>query len=129
MQLDKNVYTVPEMRRIRRIHMIGVGGTGMSGIAEVLVNLGYEVAGSDLQASAVTRRLQNRGIEIFVGHAADNIGAADVVVVPSRAEGLGLVAIEALAAGKAAGVRPSCRQGFSARRSMRRLHRRARAYR
>ena len=54
MQLDKNVYTVPEMRRIRRIHMIGVGGTGMSGIAEVLVNLGYEVAGSDLRDSPVT---------------------------------------------------------------------------
>ena len=57
---DKSAYSVPEMRRVRRIHMIGVGGTGMSGIAEVLVNLGYEVAGSDLRASAVTRRLQAR---------------------------------------------------------------------
>ena len=54
----KTTYSIPEMRRVRRIHMIGVGGTGMSGIAEVLVNLGYEVGGSDLRESAVTRRLQ-----------------------------------------------------------------------
>lgn len=77
---DRSAYNVPEMRRIRRIHMIGVGGTGMSGIAEVLVNLGYEVAGSDLRASAVTHRLQAKGIEVFIGHAAGNIGRADVVV-------------------------------------------------
>ena len=57
---DRSAYTVPEMRRIRRIHMIGIGGTGMSGIAEVLVNLGYEVAGSDLRRSAVTQRLALR---------------------------------------------------------------------
>ena len=83
MVTDKNVYTVPEMRRIRRIHMIGIGGTGMSGIAEVLVNLGYEVGGSDIRASAVTRRLQARGIEVFIGHEAGNIGPADVVVSSS----------------------------------------------
>src|SRR5690554_824129 len=77
---DRNVYSVPEMRRIRRIHMIGVGGTGMSGIAEVLVNLGYEVTGSDLRASSVTERLNSKGIVIHFGHAAENIGAADVVV-------------------------------------------------
>ena len=82
----KNTYSVPEMRRIRRIHMIGVGGTGMSGIAEVLVNLGYQVAGSDLRASAVTRRLQARGIEVFIGHAAENIGNADVVVSSSAVD-------------------------------------------
>jgi UDP-N-acetylmuramate--alanine ligase len=82
----RNTYTVPEMRRVRRIHMIGVGGTGMSGIAEVLVNLGYEVAGSDLRASAVTRRLQDRGIEVFIGHAAQNIGNADVVVSSSAVD-------------------------------------------
>lgn len=81
-----SVYTVPEMRRIRRIHMIGVGGTGMSGIAEVLVNLGYEVAGSDLRASAVTRRLQALGVEVFVGHGADNLGSADVVVSSSAVD-------------------------------------------
>lgn len=83
---NPSVYTVPEMRRIRRIHMIGIGGTGMSGIAEVLVNLGYEVAGSDLRASPVTGRLQELGIEVFIGHAADNIGHADVVVASSAVE-------------------------------------------
>ena len=82
----KNTYSVPEMRRVRRIHMIGIGGTGMSGIAEVLVNLGYEVAGSDLRASAVTRRLQAKGIEVFIGHAAQNIGRADVVVSSSAVD-------------------------------------------
>ena len=79
-------YRVPEMRRVRRIHMIGVGGTGMSGIAEVLVNLGYEVGGSDLRDSAVTRRLQDKGIEIFIGHAAEHIGGADVVVSSSAVD-------------------------------------------
>ena len=62
-----SAYSLPEMRRIRRIHMIGIAGAGMSGIAEVLVNLGYEVAGSDLLASAVTQRLAQRGIEVFIG--------------------------------------------------------------
>jgi UDP-N-acetylmuramate--alanine ligase len=83
---DKSAYVVPEMRRIRRIHMIGIGGTGMSGIAEVLVNLGYEVAGSDLRASSVTQRLRSKGIEVFIGHAADNIGNADVVVSSSAVD-------------------------------------------
>lgn len=83
---SRNAYSVPEMRRIRRIHMIGVGGTGMSGIAEVLVNLGYTVAGSDLRASAVTRRLQEKGVEVFVGHHADHLGIADVVVTSSAVD-------------------------------------------
>jgi len=83
---DRSAYSVPEMRRIRRIHMIGVGGTGMSGIAEVLVNLGYEVAGSDLRASAVTQRLQRKGIEVFIGHDAAHVGAADVVVSSSAVD-------------------------------------------
>jgi UDP-N-acetylmuramate--alanine ligase len=82
----KATYSVPEMRRVRRIHMIGVGGTGMSGIAEVLVNLGYEVGGSDLRESAVTRRLRDRGIEVFIGHAAGHIGDADVVVSSSAVD-------------------------------------------
>ena len=82
----KTPYSVPEMRRVRRIHMIGVGGTGMSGIAEVLVNLGYEVGGSDLRDSAVTRRLRGKGIEIFIGHAAEHIGNADVVVSSSAVD-------------------------------------------
>lgn len=53
-------YTVPEMRRIKRIHFIGIGGAGMGGIAEVLLNEGYQISGSDLQASAMTRRLQEK---------------------------------------------------------------------
>lgn len=83
---SNNSYIQPEMRRIRRIHMIGVGGSGMSGIAEVLVNLGYEVAGSDLRGSAVTDRLKLRGVEVFIGHAAKNIGTADVVVSSSAVD-------------------------------------------
>ncbi len=86
MLTEKSVYVVPEMRRIRRIHMIGVGGAGMSGIAEVLVNLGYEVAGSDIRESAVTRRLEERGVEIFIGHREENVGAADVVVSSSAVD-------------------------------------------
>jgi UDP-N-acetylmuramate--alanine ligase len=84
---DRSAYQIPEMRRIRRIHMIGIGGSGMSGIAEVLVNLGYEVGGSDLRASTVTDRLKDMGIDIFIGHAADNIGSADVVVSSSAVSG------------------------------------------
>ncbi|MBN7795379.1 UDP-N-acetylmuramate--L-alanine ligase [Parahaliea mediterranea] len=80
---EKSVYSVPEMRRIRRIHMIGIGGSGMSGIAEVLVNLGYEVAGSDLRRSAVTQRLEDMGVALHYGHAASNIDHADAVVSSS----------------------------------------------
>jgi len=86
MVADKGSYTVPEMRRIRGIHMIGVGGTGMSGIAEVLVNLGYRVTGSDIRPSAVTARLQGLGIDVFIGHEAGNIGEADVVVSSSAVD-------------------------------------------
>ena len=82
----RNTFRLPEMRRIRRIHMIGIGGSGMSGIAEVLVNLGYDVAGSDLRASAVTDRLAARGVEIFIGHSAENVGCADVVVSSSAVD-------------------------------------------
>jgi UDP-N-acetylmuramate--alanine ligase len=83
---DRSAYNVPEMRRIRRIHMIGIGGTGMCGIAEVLVNLGYDVAGSDLRETPVTRRLQRLGVELFIGHAGENIGSADVVVSSSAVD-------------------------------------------
>jgi UDP-N-acetylmuramate--alanine ligase len=69
------------MRRIQRIHFVGIGGSGMGGIAEVLLNLGYEVQGSDLKANAVTERLARLGAKISIGHAAANLGAADVVVV------------------------------------------------
>ncbi len=71
------------MRRIHRIHLVGIGGSGMGGIAEVLLNLGYEVQGSDLKANAVTQRLERLGAKIFLGHAAEYLGQADVVVVSS----------------------------------------------
>ncbi|MCO1333683.1 UDP-N-acetylmuramate--L-alanine ligase [Microbulbifer sp. OS29] len=76
---DKN-YTVPAMRRIRRIHFIGIGGAGMSGIAEVLQNQGYEVSGSDLRESAATERLRKLGIKVHIGHSEDNVRGVDVVV-------------------------------------------------
>jgi UDP-N-acetylmuramate--alanine ligase len=69
--------------RAREIHFVGVGGIGMSGIAELLVNLGYRVSGSDAKASEITERLASLGARIAVGHAAENIGSADVVVVSS----------------------------------------------
>ncbi|MCM2311219.1 MAG: UDP-N-acetylmuramate--L-alanine ligase [Steroidobacteraceae bacterium] len=71
------------MRRIHTIHFVGIGGSGMSGIAEVLVNLGYAVQGSDLKAGAVTRRLESLGAKVHIGHRADNVAGADVVVVSS----------------------------------------------
>jgi len=75
---------VPErrdrMRRINTIHFVGIGGSGMSGIAEVLLNLGYRVQGSDLRASAVTHWLTGLGARVAIGHAAANIAGADVVV-------------------------------------------------
>ena len=71
------------MGRTRTIHFVGIGGAGMAGIAEVLINLGYNVKGSDLKLTAVTERLQSLGAEVHEGHAARNVGAADVVVVSS----------------------------------------------
>jgi UDP-N-acetylmuramate--alanine ligase len=71
------------MRRIQTIHFVGIGGSGMSGIAEVLLNLGYSVQGSDLRTSAVTRRLESLGARIMTGHGAGNVANADVVVVSS----------------------------------------------
>lgn len=66
--------------KIQKIHFIGIGGIGMSGIAEVLLNLGYQVSGSDLRASEITRRLSALGGQIAYGHAAENVSGADVVV-------------------------------------------------
>ena len=67
-------------RKVKRIHFVGIGGIGMSGIAEVLLNLGYGISGSDVQSSDTTKRLQQLGAKVAVGHAAENIGNADVVV-------------------------------------------------
>src|SRR5437879_13643966 len=68
------------MRRINTIHFVGIGGSGMSGIAEVLLNLGYRVQGSDLRASTVTQWLGGLGARVSICHAASNIAGADVVV-------------------------------------------------
>src|SRR3954468_9715267 len=69
--------------RTRRIHFIGVGGSGMSGIAELLANLEYVVTGSDAKRSAVTERLSSVGVKVDIGHAPQHVGGADVVVVSS----------------------------------------------
>ena len=67
--------------KVKHIHFVGIGGSGMSGIAEVLVNLGYVVSGSDLADSATTRRLAGLGVRIHIGHAEGNVADADAVVV------------------------------------------------
>ncbi|MEW6739643.1 MAG: UDP-N-acetylmuramate--L-alanine ligase [Nitrospirota bacterium] len=69
--------------KYRIIHFVGIGGIGMSGIAEVLHNLGYEVTGSDIKESETTNRLSNLGIKIFIGHNGENIDSAHVVVISS----------------------------------------------
>ena len=69
--------------KVRHIHFVGIGGSGMSGIAEVLSNLGYEVSGSDLAANAATRRLEEIGVRVAPSHAAENVAGADAVVVSS----------------------------------------------
>lgn len=73
-------FVIPEMRRIKKIHFVGIGGAGMCGIAEVLLNTGYQISGSDIQVSKVTRRLQEKGITVFIGHRESNISGVDVVV-------------------------------------------------
>ena len=73
--------------KVKRIHFVGIGGSGMSGIAEVLSNLGYAVTGSDLAENAAVRRLRDLGIRILIGHAAANIADADAVVVSSAVKG------------------------------------------
>jgi UDP-N-acetylmuramate--alanine ligase len=74
---------IPEMRRIRTIHFVGIGGAGMCGIAEVLLNQGYQITGSDLRSSATTQRLEGRGAQVFIGHHQNNVTKASVVVVSS----------------------------------------------
>jgi UDP-N-acetylmuramate--alanine ligase len=69
--------------KIQRIHFVGIGGIGMSGIAEVLLNLGYKISGSDLKSSAVTQRLASLGATTFEGHVAENISGAEVIVTSS----------------------------------------------
>jgi UDP-N-acetylmuramate--alanine ligase len=75
------------MRRVRRVHFIGIGGAGMGGIAEVLHTLGFDVSGSDLHANAMTRRLQNLGVRIDRGHDAQHVEGCEVVVTTTAISG------------------------------------------
>jgi UDP-N-acetylmuramate--alanine ligase len=72
--------------KVRRIHFVGIGGSGMSGIAEVLLNLGYQVSGSDLSDNAATKRLKSLGAKVFTGHAASQVDGADAVVVSTAVQ-------------------------------------------
>ena len=73
----------PFMQRVRRVHFVGIGGVGMSGIAEVMNTIGYEVSGSDLSEGAVTEKLKAAGIKVYKGHRAENVSDVDVVVTSS----------------------------------------------
>jgi len=77
---------IKRMRRIHCVHFVGIGGSGMSGIAEVMLSLGYKVQGSDLKGNKQTRRLENQGATIFIGHTAKNIESADAIVVSSAVD-------------------------------------------
>ncbi|MEY4120787.1 MAG: hypothetical protein RLZZ472_1178, partial [Pseudomonadota bacterium] len=72
---------------LHQIHFVGIGGAGMSGIAEVLLNLGYKVSGSDMAESATTKRLRECGAEITIGHHAKNVGSAEAVVISTAVTG------------------------------------------
>ena len=71
------------MYKVKRIHFVGIGGAGMSGIAEVLLNLKYKVSGSDVAANAATERLRARGAKVYIGHDAKHVARADAVVISS----------------------------------------------
>ena len=77
---------IKKMRRIHNVHFVGIGGSGMSGIAEVMLSLGYAVQGSDLKSNKQTKRLEGLGATVFIGHAANNIRDADAVVVSSAVD-------------------------------------------
>lgn len=72
---------IPEMRRVKQIYFVGIGGAGMGGIAEVLLNEGYRLSGSDIAENAVTTRLRRLGANVYIGHQAEQVQGADVVVV------------------------------------------------
>lgn len=86
-QNDKNTVSnlsnnrVPEMRRVKTIHFVGIGGAGMGGIAEVLLNEGYQITGSDIGENQVVKRLMALGAKVTIGHHADNVSGASVIVV------------------------------------------------
>ncbi|MBV1869870.1 MAG: UDP-N-acetylmuramate--L-alanine ligase, partial [Gammaproteobacteria bacterium] len=74
------------MRRIKKIHFVGIGGVGMGGIAEVLFNQGYQVSGSDIKIGAMTSRLTDAGVQIDIGHQGENVVDKDVVVVSTAVD-------------------------------------------
>ncbi len=80
---NRRRHAMQSMGSMRRIHFVGIGGAGMSGIAEVMFNLGYQVSGSDLGESRVTRRLRELGASIVIGHSAENVAGCDAVVISS----------------------------------------------
>ena len=79
----KTPFQSPQMRRVNNIFFIGIGGAGMGGIAEVLLNEGYRISGSDIQEGPMTQRLSQLGVDVKIGHRADNVEGMDVVVVSS----------------------------------------------
>lgn len=83
MNLSSVGNTTGMQQRMQRLHFVGIGGVGMGGIAEVLLNLGYQVSGSDQAANALTERLQTLGASVFIGHAAEHVKDKDVLVVSS----------------------------------------------
>ncbi|TPH12037.1 UDP-N-acetylmuramate--L-alanine ligase [Litorilituus lipolyticus] len=80
-QLNHYGAHVPEMRRVKRIHFVGIGGAGMGGIAEVLLNEGYQISGSDIGENQVVKRLTKLGAKVYIGHSTENISDASVIVV------------------------------------------------
>ncbi len=85
-------------RKVKHVHFVGIGGIGMSGIAEVLLNLGYTVSGSDLKGTDTTRRLEALGARVYYGHSFENLGNADVLVVSSavKADNIELITAQKL---------------------------------
>ena len=92
---------------IGTIHFVGIGGIGMSGIAEVMHNLGYTVQGSDLSEGASVERLRKHGIEVFVGHDAANVAKAAVLVTSTEPPGRSSSSAAVMCACTAAGSRPA----------------------
>ena len=86
-------------QKVKKLHFVGIGGSGMSGIAEVLLNLGYQVSGSDLSENAAAKRLKKLGASVVIGHVASNIAGADVVVISSAVKADNPEVVAAKAAG------------------------------
>ena len=76
-------YAAETMGRMRKLHFVGIGGAGMNGIAQVMLNLGYQISGSDIKANPATDRLAEQGVTIYIGHATENVSGVDAVVISS----------------------------------------------